>query len=258
MSLRRRLHALTARTLDALGYTVVPNWRMGSFGFARHLRRLLPLLEIDCVLDVGANAGQYYDFLRGDVDYRGWVVSFEPIPEHVAALRRRAATEPAWRIESMALGAAGGRAPFNVMAGTQFSSFLEPDHSATTQFLEANAVRETIDVAVHTLDEVLPGLARDLGVGRFYLKLDTQGFDLEVVKGAQVSLPGIRALQTEASVTPIYRGSPDFATTIRELQRRGFELSGIFPNNPDHFPRMLEFDCCMVHRAHLPAEAVHL
>jgi FkbM family methyltransferase len=254
VSLRHRLNALTARTLDALGYTVVPNWRMGSFAFTQHLRKLFEWLEIDCVLDVGANTGQYYDLLRRDVGYRGWVISFEPIPEHVAALRRRAAHEPAWRIEGMALGATAGRASFNVMVGTQFSSFLVPDHSATTQFLSANAVRETIDVAVHTLDEVLPGLARELAVRRFYLKLDTQGFDLEVVKGAHASLPGIRALQTEASVTPIYRGSPDFATTIRELQQCGFELSGIFPNNPDHFPRMLEFDCCMVQRAHLPAD----
>jgi hypothetical protein len=132
-----------------------------------------------------------------------------------------------------------------------------PDHSATTQFLALNAVQQTIEVAIHTLDEVLPGLARELAVGRFYLKLDTQGFDLEVVKGAQASLPGICALQTEASVTPIYQGSPDFATTIRELQRRGFELSGIFPNNPDHFPRMLEFDCCMVQRSRLPAAPIH-
>lgn len=252
MSLRRHVTHLTTRALGALGYTLIPNWRMESFAFARHLRKLLEWLDVDCVLDVGANTGQYYDLLRREVGYRGWVISFEPIPEHVATLRRRAAQERAWRIEGMALGAAAGRASFNVMVSTQFSSFLTPDHSATAQFLSANAVRETIEVAVHTLDEVLPPLARELGVGRFYLKLDTQGFDLEVVKGARASLPSIRALQMEASVTPIYRGSPDFATSIRELQRQGFELSGIFPNNPGHFPRMLEFDCCMVHRAYQP------
>ena len=45
-----------------------------------HLRRLFTVLSIDCVLDVGANTGQFVDRLRHDLGYRGHIASFEPAP----------------------------------------------------------------------------------------------------------------------------------------------------------------------------------
>jgi len=84
---------------------------------------------------------------------------------------------------------------------------------------------------------------------RPYLKLDTQGFDLNVARGAGSEIRHFQALQMEASVTPIYDKMPDFTESIREFRHMGFELSAIFANNPEHFPRMIEFDCHMINRA---------
>jgi FkbM family methyltransferase len=250
--IRSRLLRSVARYCESAGHVLVPHGRLESFALARQLRALFSLLEVDCVLDVGANMGQYHDFLRKDVGFTGHIVSFEPIPEHAAVLRERARSERNWHIEEFALGAAIGECKFHVMADTQFSSFLEPDHSSTGRFRAQNCVQRSIAVQVEVLDDVLPAIEHKLGIRHPYLKLDTQGFDLEVIKGADQTLARIRALQTEASVTRLYRGTPDYATTIQSLRQRGFDLSGIFPNNPAHFPRMLEFDCVMINARHLP------
>jgi hypothetical protein len=59
------------------------------------------------------------------------------------------------------------------------------------------------------------------------LKIDTQGYDLEVLKGAENTLQSIRALQLEASVRPIYEGMPGFREVLDYLMSRGFALSAM-------------------------------
>ncbi|MGI6415804.1 MAG: FkbM family methyltransferase [Thermoguttaceae bacterium] len=240
-----------AQRMRTLGYTIIPNWQLANFSQAEYLVQLFGLLEVDCVLDVGANSGQYHDFLRHHVGYAGTVVSFEPVPTLGQHLQERAQGRRNWLIEPYALGTQRGRALLNVMVSDRFSSFLAPSHTGTDMFLNSNRVEQQVEVEVHTLDEVFPQLQEHIGFQRPYLKLDTQGFDLAVLEGAASSLPEIVALQTEASVTPIYEGAPDFATVIRHLENQGFLLSGIFANNPDHFPRMIEFDCHMINQVHV-------
>ena len=75
------------RVSRSLGYEIVPLREMKERDFALHLRELLARLQIDCVLDVGANVGQYHDFLRDKVLYDGPIVSFEPVSRHVELLR---------------------------------------------------------------------------------------------------------------------------------------------------------------------------
>ena len=232
--------------IERMGVTILPNWRMERHAMASCLRSLFELLAVDCVLDVGANVGQYRTFLRDEVGFGGWIVSFEPIPGNVAQLRMRAAADPRWRIEPFALGALSGPATFNVTAQSTFSSFLQPNDASVALFSREVDVTERIDVEVRTLDDVLPSIERELGVSRVYLKMDTQGFDLAVVEGGTLTMPRLAGLQTEASVKPIYCDMPDYATVIARLESLGFELTGLFPVNSGTFPRMLEFDCVMV------------
>lgn len=65
-------------------------------------------------------------------------------------------------------------------------------------------------------------------------------------KGAVESARIIQALQTEASIRPIYQGMPSLAESIAMIQRMGFEVSGLFPVNHETFPMLLEVDCHMV------------
>jgi FkbM family methyltransferase len=243
--MNKTLRKWAAEAACRMGYTIVPKWQEDTFAAAKYLRRLFDLLDIDCVIDVGANLGQYRTFLRTQVEYTGNIVSFEPISHHVVALRKLAEGDAHWRIEGSALGSSSGFRDFNITLNTEFSSFLEPNHDQIHIFRGANAVRDRIAVEVRMLDEVVPAIRRG-GARSIYLKLDTQGFDIEVLKGARETLGEFKALQTEAAVRQIYDNMPRYYEVIRYCEERGFVMSGIFPNNSGHFPLLVDFDCYLI------------
>ena len=218
------------RVSRSFGYDIVPLRDMKERDFALHLREVLARLEIDCVLDVGANAGQYHDFLRDKVLYDGPIISFEPVSHHIEVLRERSRSDRDWHIEGYALGSSDGSMPIDVMVSDRFGSFR----------------REM--VTVRTLDVVLPVLQERIGFDRPYLKIDTQGFDIEVLRGAGDSLPAVKALQTEASVIGIHKGMPQYVDIIRYLDERGFDITGLYPVSRDSALRLVEFDCVMINR----------
>lgn len=231
---------------DRFGYTVVPNWLLDGVPLARHLRKLFQEYKIDCVFDVGANQGQYADYLRKWIRYEGLIVSVEPVKAHVSHLRTKAKADPLWMVFDVALGAAPGRLPMNVMRAGDFSSFLSPDTNRWKDFAEANTVVAVEDVEVTTFDELLSRVQKQHPVRNVYLKLDTQGFDLEVIKGMRSSEGNVRAIQSEMSVIPIYEHMPDYITALQMLQDRGFVLSGMFPVSHILGMKLVEFDCVMV------------
>ena len=134
------------------------------------------------------------------------------------------------------------------MVSDQFSSFLEPDHGRVKDYAGLNVPCHTETVTVRTLDVVLPVLQERIGFDRPYLKIDTQGFDIEVLRGAGDSLPAVKALQTEASVIGIYKGMPQYMDIIRYLDERGFDITGLYPVSRDSALRLVEFDCVMINR----------
>lgn len=236
------------RAAKRLGYEIVPSLWMPSAVFAEHLRSLFTRLSIDCVLDVGANRGQYREFLREFVDYRGRIISFEPIPYHVEHLRAAARGDDLWSVENYALGCVPGELSLNVMAVDTFSSFLAPDHTVVPQFNDQNIVREVRSVPVKRLDEVLPALRQRFKFENVYLKMDTQGFDMQVVEGAGAELESVRALQTELAIKTLYRGMPAYDEVLRVLTCRGFELATLSIVSADQWMRAIECDLVMVNQ----------
>ncbi len=231
-----------------MGFELVPAWRMERHELAKHLREVLARIEADTVVDVGANLGQYRDFLRTEVGFEGTIHSFEPVRQLQEALAVRAANDPGWVVHRLALGATESEMALNVMRDSQFSSLLEPQDSALNDYDRQNRVEHRETVRVRRLDDVVdatPSLARARSI---YLKLDTQGYDLEVLKGATRMLRSVGALQTEASMLPLYRGMPDYRTSIATLDGLGFDISGMFPIARDQYLRVVEFDCVMVNR----------
>jgi FkbM family methyltransferase len=220
-------------------------WRLRDEEFGRHLHSVFTRLDIDCVFDVGANLGQYAQFLRSEVGFKGLIVSIEPIAAHVKILRSASASDPLWMVEAVALGAATGRLPINVAKVGDLSSFLMSEKSNQTGFAELSSAIAVEEVDVHTFDGLLNSVKERHAARNVYLKLDTQGFDLEVLRGIRDTTP-ILALQSEMSLVPIYEGMPDYLTALRAFQDRGFVPSAIFPVNHTPDGRLMEFDCVMV------------
>jgi FkbM family methyltransferase len=211
----------------------------------RTLKGIFSILDIDCVFDVGANLGQYARFSRGEVGYKGLIISVEPIAAHVEVLRAASESDPLWVIEAIALGAAPGRLPINVAKAGDLSSFLKPHISNATGFAELSKAASIEEVEVRTFDELFASVRDKYNVRNIYLKLDTQGFDLNVLQGISDVTP-VRGLQSEMSVVPIYEGMPDYLTALQAFADRGFVPSAMFPVNATRDGRLIEFDCVMV------------
>jgi FkbM family methyltransferase len=214
---------------------------------AEHLRRTFALAGIRCVLDVGANDGAYARFLRDKVGFEGLIVSIEPLTCRFRELEKAALDDPEWLVMHCALGATSGRAVINIMKSDVFSSFHKPSHDHIKKYDEANVVVDTEEVVIRTVAEVHAELAAQRGVGRFYLKMDTQGFDLEVFRGAVPVLHQVPALQSELSFVPIYKDAPSQHEALILFSAHGYEHSLIVPLSFDSVLRMIECDCVMVH-----------
>src|ERR1700761_8943882 len=116
-----------------------------------HLHQFLRHFEVDCVFDVGANAGQYARMLRTEVGYQGNIISFEPIPELAGQLREQAAAESRWFVEELALDQQEGHATFNVLAGDQFSSLHSVSDAGADLFKKQTRLTRRIDVRTSTV-----------------------------------------------------------------------------------------------------------
>ena len=225
---------------------IIPTWRVDRLAQSRYLSRLIERHAIDCIFDVGANEGQYRDYLRDEVGFDGLIISFEPNPECVKKLRARAEHDNKWVVFGHALGASIGTLEFNIMKSSQFSSFLIPDNA---RFFGAhNVISESIPVEVRTVNEIYGSLISEFQFSRPFLKLDTQGFDLEVVKGARDVISHFIAIQSEVSNVSIYQGISSMSDTLKFFDAEGFELGLLFPANPDQFPIAVDFDAYFIPR----------
>lgn len=65
------------------------------------------------------------------------------------------------------------------------------------------------------------------------MKLDVQGFELEVLRGAVRTLEQIEVLEAELSLVPLYDGAPLFGDVVRYLDERNFGLLGREPGFAD-------------------------
>jgi FkbM family methyltransferase len=217
-----------------------------------HLKRFFSYFQIDCVFDVGANAGQYAELLRHRAEFKGPIISFEPIPDMLQHLKHKAERDLNWHIEPVALSETAGNAIFNVMAGSQFSSLLPPKHDEYDLFTERNRVTQSIPVVTSTLKIEYLKYKKKLGFSRPFLKMDTQGSDVAIVQSAEEIINEFVGLQSELSIKRLYENSPYFHEAISFYQSKGFELSAFVPNNAGHFPYLVETDCIMFRTTALP------
>ncbi|MFT4691607.1 MAG: FkbM family methyltransferase [Limisphaerales bacterium] len=187
-------------------------------------RMFLTSLGTDLVLDVGANAGQFAQQLRVDTEYRGRIVSFEPLKSAFELLAASADADPLWEVNHCALGGEDGSGEINV-AGNSFSSSLLdmlPRHEESAP--QSKYVgRESI--TIKRLDSVFEDIAD--ANSRVYLKIDTQGFEDRVISGAENSLARIDAIQMELSLEPLYAGEVTFTDMCSRLRGLGYQLVSV-------------------------------
>lgn len=209
-----------------------------DFIYEHHLTEMLARHKIETVLDIGANVGGYGALLR-KISFNGQILSFEPASEPFAKLKDRASRDPKWGVYDYAFGEKDETLAMNIMAGSELNSFHEPavssDHMTKV---------ETRAVEVRTLDGFI-----GINWANTFVKIDTQGHDLAVIRGGLRVLKHVPLIQSELSFIPIYHGMPTFAETLGFINGIGFDVTGMFPVSRDEHLRAREFDCVAVNRA---------
>jgi FkbM family methyltransferase len=207
-------------------------WRIG-YDFSRFTPRSHPLAlrkkilnsyEIDTVLDIGANSGQFAQQIRGDLGFANRIISFEPLSSAFELLRANAQGDPNWEIFNFALGDTEEEREINIAVNSFSSSLLDilPSHLKSAP--ESRYIgREVIEIK--RLDSIFVDICKP--TNRVYMKIDTQGFESKVLKGAENSLMQIDTVQMEMSLVPLYEGELLFNEMSILMSEKGYVLVAI-------------------------------
>ncbi|MEX1116979.1 MAG: FkbM family methyltransferase [Akkermansiaceae bacterium] len=205
---RKLKQALRARGFDIVKHKDLPDW--------------LALHEIDIVLDIGANDGRYATEIR-DAGWAGKIVSFEPQPAVFERLKQRMTGDSTWSGHQIGLGNENSSLTLNAYGMDVLSSFLQKkiDDQEVTK----------IQVPVKRPEDILDGVLD--GRKRPFVKIDTQGFEMEIIRGFGSRAKDIVGWQIELSVEPLYEGQPMMEEVISIMRANGFSLWRILPGLRD-------------------------
>jgi FkbM family methyltransferase len=222
----------------------------GSNSDHQVLKDVLRASGAEVILDIGANLGQFA-LLAFEVGFRGSVVSFEAQPEVHRALTARAAAHagPAkWIVAPCsALGSTSGTVEMNISENSLSSSLLpmrreHAEAAPSSRYISKRQVKlERLDDAAA---RVVPPDAS------LFMKIDTQGYEREVLDGASGLLGRTVAIQVELSLVSLYEHAPSLVEMVMYLEDRGFQMFGLVPVfRDDRDGRLLQVDGVFIRRS---------
>lgn len=217
----------------------------------RDLKRRLKIIndsKINTLLDIGANIGQYAQKMR-NLGYTNKIISFEPLNGAFEILKKSAKGDKNWIVNNYGLGDADSTGVINISGNSDSSSILEmlPTLSESAPGLEYIGKQE---IVIKKLDTIFNSFVKSEDC--VMLKIDTQGFEKNVIDGALQSLKRIKVIQLEMSIVPLYKNEMLFLDMIKYLENKGFQL---FSLENGHFNRksgqLLQVDGIFVNKSFL-------
>ncbi|MBN1561074.1 FkbM family methyltransferase [candidate division KSB1 bacterium] len=178
--------------------------------------------HINSVIDVGASDGGFAAKAR-ELFRGAKIFSFEPIPSSYKILTKKFASDKNFRAFNVALGNTVGQSEFHLHEHIGASSFLRISnlhidaHPYTKNYSKISVALEKLDNLIK-IEELTPNIL---------LKLDVQGYEIEVLKGAEELLKYIRCIYSEVCFNKLYEEQPLFDDIIDFLRKRGFHIAGV-------------------------------
>ena len=218
----RRAYGAAQQVAGALHYPKgTPEWGAGQ---------LLLSSRPDLVVDVGANVGQFARGVRG-IGYGGRILSFEPVNSVRERLEETARGDARWNVHGLAVGAEPGSATINVAGNRSLSSSMrEMEERHSEAFPESVYIAEQ-DVEVVRLDAFDDAWLTQ--ARRIFLKVDTQGFERDVLAGASGLLDRVVGLRFEVSLAALYSGEWTLLEALQWLEKEGFVVRHLVPGVVD-------------------------
>jgi FkbM family methyltransferase len=223
VGMKRFIRQTIQRKLRKWGYEIRPTVAYGKDPLI-DMVKLLSLVNPPgnpVIFDVGANVGLFSREAAGQ--FHGSLIhAFEPDPDTFKKLQENTADIPDLTCNNCGLGAINGELAFGVSDHPEMSSFLAPDKQAWGQVLQQ------IKVPVQTIDDY----CAKRKINRIdILKSDTQGYDLQVLRGAEGMMRrhGIQMLFMEVNFSQLYKGQPRLDEIYSYLHDHGFRLVTFYP-----------------------------
>jgi FkbM family methyltransferase len=182
---------------------------------------ILNLLNIDVVFDIGANEGQFAKNIR-EQKYQGKIVSFEPLTSARLKLLNYSKSDNNWIVhEQCAIGEKNGQTTINISKNSVSSSILQ------IYTLHTNAAKESIYVdqevvPIYKIDDLEKNYINSNS--RLFIKIDTQGYEKQVLNGAKEILKKAKGVLCELSLVPLYAGQALWREIVDILDEQGFTL----------------------------------
>jgi FkbM family methyltransferase len=199
--------------------------------------------DINCVIDVGGNRGQFAQRLR-TLGYAGRIVSFEPSPTVLPDISAAAARDPDWTVRPVGLSGQAGHAELRLHKEPQLNSLYDDLPGVIEQIPKMELIG-TATVRLSTLAAEFPWITSGIDEPRVLLKSDTQGHDVEVLRGAgdKGLDKAVLAVLVELAAQPVYRGQPSMTEVMDLIMSDGFTAVAFEPlfESSDGL-RMVELD----------------
>ena len=185
---------------------------------------MLSTHNVNLIFDVGANAGQFGVLLR-EIGFDGKIVSFEPLSDARESLQNISRNDPLWQIAlQTAIGEENGEIEIQIAGNSHSSSVLDMLDTHVRAAPDSKYIGKE-KVALRTLDSIAPDYMDSNSIS--FIKIDTQGYETQVMNGAKKLMSQIVGLQVEISLVPLYKGQCLFDEMLKKLKNDGFELWSI-------------------------------
>lgn len=188
---------------------------------------LIKKLNVELAIDVGANVGQWA-LATFELGFKGRIVSIEPDPRAFQILekeRQKSKNIDRWNLVNIAAGDIESSIDFNDWGVDGGSSSILPLTAQGEMFTyHLNKEIPKIKVAMSTLDKIIKSYG-DFKNG--LLKIDVQGYELQVLNGAAISISKFSIVEIEVPIVDIYEGATLLPEMLIWFRERDFELCSI-------------------------------
>ncbi|MFM6223150.1 MAG: FkbM family methyltransferase [Dolichospermum sp.] len=239
--------------LRNLGYLVAnPSYRQVRNGrgcadiYQLLNKKWFPKTDIKLVIDVGANEGQFIKTALALMPNTK-ILAFEPNPVSVEKLKEATWDTIQVQIFTLALGSCQDCLPLNVAEFSPASSLLKNSKQLNQEF--PNLLTEkVIKVEINRLDSIIQQLNMELSDKSFLLKIDVQGFELEVLKGTTELFNKIAVIVCEVNLAFLYEQQCSINEIIGFLYQNHFRLVDIGqPIRSRYNEEILYVDLAFIH-----------
>jgi FkbM family methyltransferase len=210
------------------GFEILPDEHKNSL--QSYLLDLMNRYEINYILDVGSNQGQFYNVLR-NIGYSGYIELFEPLIECHDYLKQITKNDKYVKLNTFALGDKNEKVKFYITENNVSSSILVPK--------DYSKVKKSYDVVVKAFDSLESDFSFYKSV---LLKIDAQGYEKNVILGAINSLEYFQFILMELSLFTGYVGETTMIDMFEFMKKLNYTPIFIYPGVTNFSNEILQYE----------------